>query len=74
MRRKQHELELAQWLSIPIEERSQYDPPIQPLKLIIMSATMRVNDFKNPRLFPRPPPVIKVYTLSQVQARAMSKA
>ncbi|XP_037600207.1 probable ATP-dependent RNA helicase DHX37 isoform X2 [Cebus imitator] len=32
-----------------------------PLKLLIMSATLRVEDFtQNPRLFARPPPVIKV--------------
>ncbi|XP_077015676.1 putative ATP-dependent RNA helicase DHX37 isoform X2 [Tamandua tetradactyla] len=32
-----------------------------PLKLLVMSATLRVEDFtQNPRLFARPPPVIKV--------------
>nr|XP_004611192.1 unnamed protein product [Sorex araneus] len=32
-----------------------------PLKLVIMSATLRVEDFtQNPRLFAQPPPVIKV--------------
>ncbi|MBZ3878785.1 putative ATP-dependent RNA helicase DHX37 [Sciurus carolinensis] len=32
-----------------------------PLKLIIMSATLRVEDFtQNQRLFPKPPPIIKV--------------
>ncbi|XP_009180297.2 probable ATP-dependent RNA helicase DHX37 isoform X2 [Papio anubis] len=32
-----------------------------PLKLLIMSATLRVEDFtQNPRLFAKPPPVIKV--------------
>ena len=32
-----------------------------PLKLIVMSATLRVDDFtSNPRLFKIPPPVIKV--------------
>jgi hypothetical protein len=36
-------------------------PPLQPLKLIIMSATLRVSDFvENPTLFATPPPVIKV--------------
>lgn len=41
--------------------------PVQPLKLIIMSATLRIDDFlKNERLFPRnlypagPPPLINV--------------
>jgi ATP-dependent RNA helicase DHX37/DHR1 len=34
---------------------------IGPLKLIIMSATLRVSDFtQNTRLFPTPPPVLKV--------------
>ena len=60
LRRKQHELELQQWLAIPEADRSQYEPPIQPLKLVIMSATMRVNDFKNPKLFATVPPVVKV--------------
>jgi flagellar biosynthesis GTPase FlhF len=35
--------------------------PIAPLKLVIMSATLRVSDFtENSRLFPIPPPVINV--------------
>ena len=34
---------------------------LKPLKLLIMSATLRVEDFtQNQRLFPKPPPVIKV--------------
>ena len=34
---------------------------VQPLRLIIMSATLRVEDFvDNPVLFPTPPPVIRV--------------
>jgi hypothetical protein len=41
-------------------ERQNYAEPIKPLKLVIMSATMRVGDFRNPRLFPSPPPIIKV--------------
>ena len=33
----------------------------QPLRLIIMSATLRVSDFaENPTLFPKPPPVLHV--------------
>ena len=47
-------------MKIPIDERHLYEVPIQPLKLVIMSATMRVEDFRNPRLFPSPPPIIKV--------------
>ncbi|KAG2499784.1 hypothetical protein HYH03_002081 [Edaphochlamys debaryana] len=36
-------------------------PPVYPLKLIIMSATLRTADFTgNTRLFPSPPPVISV--------------
>jgi len=35
--------------------------PVYPLKLIIMSATLRLHDFtQNARLFPRPPPVLSV--------------
>ena len=34
---------------------------VPPLKLIIMSATLRVEDFAgNARLFPAPPPVVRV--------------
>ena len=34
---------------------------VEPLKLIIMSATLRVDDFvKNERLFQKPPPLIKI--------------
>lgn len=34
-------------------------PPLRPLKLVIMSATLRVTDFtENAALFPSPPPVI----------------
>jgi ATP-dependent RNA helicase DHX37/DHR1 len=37
------------------------EPPLGPLKLIIMSATLRVEDFAgNPALFPTPPPVVRV--------------
>jgi ATP-dependent RNA helicase DHX37/DHR1 len=42
-------------------ELLRFDSNLQPLKLIIMSATMRVTDFTaNSRLFPQPPPVINV--------------
>ncbi|KAI0603457.1 helicase associated domain-containing protein [Biscogniauxia sp. FL1348] len=42
-------------------ELSLEDPSIRPLKLIIMSATLRVADLtQNPTLFPTPPPVIEV--------------
>lgn len=37
------------------------EAPLSPLKLVIMSATLRVTDFtENKRLFPIPPPVINV--------------
>ncbi|KAI1332079.1 DEAH-box RNA helicase [Xylariaceae sp. FL0255] len=42
------------------EEMSQEDPSISPLKLIIMSATLRVEDVTNSTLFPTPPPVLNV--------------
>lgn len=36
-------------------------PPAWPLKLLIMSATLRTDDFvANARLFPRPPPLLEV--------------
>ena len=37
------------------------EPPVKPLKLVIMSATLRVEDFTNNRtMFPVAPPVIRV--------------
>ncbi|RKF56328.1 putative ATP-dependent RNA helicase PB1A10.06c [Golovinomyces cichoracearum] len=43
------------------EEMAIEDPLIKPLKLVIMSATLRVSDFtENTTLFPSPPPVLKV--------------
>ncbi|KAI2608863.1 P-loop containing nucleoside triphosphate hydrolase protein [Hypoxylon fragiforme] len=43
------------------EEMSAEDPKLGPLKLIIMSATLRVDDFiRNKTLFPIPPPVLNV--------------
>jgi HrpA-like RNA helicase len=37
------------------------DRSVKPLKLVIMSATLRVEDFTgNARLFPTPPPVVNV--------------
>ncbi|KAI1104288.1 P-loop containing nucleoside triphosphate hydrolase protein [Jackrogersella minutella] len=43
------------------EEMSHENPELAPLKLIIMSATLRVDDFiKNKTLFPIPPPVLDV--------------
>ncbi|KAG6586980.1 ATP-dependent RNA helicase [Phytophthora cinnamomi] len=43
------------------EEKKTAEKPIKPLKLVIMSATLRVEDFtQNHRLFPTPPPVLRV--------------
>ncbi|CAH0521923.1 unnamed protein product [Peronospora belbahrii] len=43
------------------EEKEIAEKPIKPLKLVIMSATLRVEDFtQNHRLFPTPPPVLRV--------------
>jgi ATP-dependent RNA helicase DHX37/DHR1 len=42
------------------EELSLEDPSIKPLKLIIMSATLRISDFtQNTTLFPEPPPLLQ---------------
>lgn len=42
------------------EEMAQEDTSVKPLKLIIMSATLRVTDFtQNPTLFTTPPPVLQ---------------
>ncbi|KAF0693972.1 Aste57867_15113 [Aphanomyces stellatus] len=47
--------------SLTDAEKATTPLPIQPLKLVIMSATLRVEDFtENKTLFPSPPPVIKV--------------
>ena len=60
LRKKQAQEEYLRWSSLSEEEKTQYDEPIQPLRLIIMSATMRISDFQNPLLFPQLPPVIRV--------------
>ncbi len=52
--------EMTKWQSLSEEDRLHYTPPLKPLKLIIMSATIRVQDFQTPVLFPRPPPLIQV--------------
>ncbi|KAG7391043.1 ATP-dependent RNA helicase dhx37 [Phytophthora boehmeriae] len=49
------------YLSLSDEEKVSAEKPIKPLKLVIMSATLRVEDFtQNHRLFPTPPPVLRV--------------
>ncbi|KAJ4148089.1 hypothetical protein LMH87_002576 [Akanthomyces muscarius] len=42
-------------------ELAEEDPKLKPLKLVIMSATLRIEDLTmNPNLFPTPPPVLEV--------------
>ena len=61
LRRKRHEQETALYQALSPDEQAQYEPPLPPLKLVIMSATLRINDFTSPTLFPSaPPPIIKV--------------
>ncbi len=49
---------------VPLRRSMSEDPveaPVQPLKLLIMSATLRIDDFTaNRRLFPTAPPVVHV--------------
>ncbi|OQR90741.1 ATP-dependent RNA helicase, partial [Thraustotheca clavata] len=53
--------EQEMYASLTDEERLAAPAPLKPLKLVIMSATLRVEDFTmNKTLFPTPPPVIKV--------------
>lgn len=53
--------ENAKYRSLSAEDRLTSPLPIQPLKLIIMSATLRTEDFLQPQLFPsKLPPIIKV--------------
>uniref|UniRef100_K3W5Y1 RNA helicase n=1 Tax=Globisporangium ultimum (strain ATCC 200006 / CBS 805.95 / DAOM BR144) TaxID=431595 RepID=K3W5Y1_GLOUD len=55
------EQEAFQLLSKEEQEDPATPKPIQPLKLVVMSATLRVEDFtKNERLFPKSPPVLRV--------------
>ena len=61
LRRIQSDIENKKYNLLSLNEREKYNLPMRPLKLIIMSATMRVNDFQNPILFPiKPPPIINV--------------
>jgi HrpA-like RNA helicase len=53
--------ENSKYLSLSLEERQLYAKPLQPLKLVIMSATIRVEDFQNSVLFPvKLPPILNV--------------
>ena len=58
LRKRLSEAETAKWNSLSLEERADFDPPLKPLKLVIMSATLRVDDFKTPVLFGAPPPAV----------------
>ena len=60
LRKRQHDAEMTEWMKIPDYERDSYEEPIKPLRLVIMSATLRVDDFLTSRLFAVMPPVIKV--------------
>lgn len=60
IRQAQSELETKTWNKLSDAEKLMYHPPIKPLKLVIMSATLRIDDFLTPRLFPITPPIIKV--------------
>ena len=52
LRRRCFEQEQARWLQLSPQERERFAPPLPPLKLVIMSATLRVRDFQSPVLFP----------------------
>lgn len=52
---------LQQQLRLEGASGSPSAPAINPLKLVIMSATLRVEDFtSNSKMFPSPPPVVQV--------------
>ena len=60
-RKAQSNAEWRKWRSLPIDQRHLYPPPLNPLKLVIMSATLRVADFQSTYLFPSGlPPIIEV--------------
>jgi len=46
--------------TLPLRQKAAEEGSIPPLKLIIMSATLRVEDFNSNRLFPSLPAVVKV--------------
>lgn len=51
MRKREAELEFARWNSLSEEEKLDFQSPMRPLKVVIMSATLRVEDFRSPNLF-----------------------
>lgn len=46
LRKKVCEEEITRWTQLDDNERAKFHPPLQPLKVIIMSATLRVEDFR----------------------------
>eukprot|EP01033_Poteriospumella_lacustris_P011225 gene11226-7981_t len=52
--------EYSKWKTLSPAEQADFATPLTPLKLIIMSATLRVDDFCQERLFHPLPPIIKV--------------
>lgn len=52
--------EYSKWKTLSPAEQADFATPLTPLKLIIMSATLRVDDFRQERLFNPLPPIIKV--------------
>lgn len=60
LRKQVAEEEQRVYNSLPPNERHLYQPPLAPLKVVIMSATLRVSDFQDARLFNPIPPVIQV--------------
>jgi ATP-dependent RNA helicase DHX37/DHR1 len=60
VRKAQAQLEQKAWNKLSPADRCMFAAPIKPLKLIIMSATLRVDDFLSPTLFSTPPPIVKV--------------
>ena len=60
LRRVQAQEERAAWQVLPEDQRPLFAEPLLPLKVVVMSATLRVNDFTSPSLFSPVPPVINV--------------
>lgn len=61
IRKQQSIEEITLWKELSDDEKLKYSKPILPLKVIIMSATLKISDFQNQILFPiKIPPVIQV--------------
>jgi len=48
------------WGGLSNEAKLEYQEPLKPLRLVIMSATLRVEDFCQDSLFSPRPPIIRV--------------